>query len=98
MTPTLRLTRLGLAAQTVAGVETLLGIAIVLDVLTTDLVGYHSTQNVTVSRIPGTGNYSFCLVVIVIVIVIVFGFVFIFVFVFTNFPKLNSNFDLFSKF
>merc|ERR1712105_157550 len=63
VTPTLRLTRLGLAAQTVAGVETLLYIAIVLDVLTTDLVGYHSTQNVTVSRIPGTGNYSFCLMV-----------------------------------
>ena len=63
VTPTLRLTRLGLAAQTVAGVETLLGIAIVMNVLTTDLVGYHSTQNVTVSRIPGTGNYSFCLVV-----------------------------------
>ena len=40
VTPTLRLTMLGLAAQTRAGVETLLHIAIVLDVLTTDLVGY----------------------------------------------------------
>ena len=47
VTPTLGLTRLGLAAQTWAGVETLLHIAIVLDVLTTDLVGYHSTQSVT---------------------------------------------------
>ena len=47
VTPTLRLTGLGLAAQTLAGVETLLHIAIVLDVLTTDLVGYHSTQSVT---------------------------------------------------
>merc|ERR1719490_184433 len=37
VTPTLRLPRLGLAAQTWAGVETLLHIAIVLDVLTTDL-------------------------------------------------------------
>ena len=44
VTPTLRLTGLGLAAQTLAGVETLLHIAIVLDVLTTDLVGYHSTH------------------------------------------------------
>ena len=41
VTPTLGLTRLGLAAQTVAGVETVLHIAIVLDVLITDLVGYH---------------------------------------------------------
>ena len=47
VTPTLGLTRLGLAAQTEAGVETVLHIAIVLDVLTTDLVGYHSTQSVT---------------------------------------------------
>ena len=39
VTPTLRLTNLGLAAQTRAGVETLLYIAIVLDVVTTDLVG-----------------------------------------------------------
>ena len=38
---------LGLAAQTLAGVETVLHIAIVLDVLTTDMVGYHSTQTVT---------------------------------------------------
>jgi len=37
VTPTLRLNTLGLAAQTLAGVETLLHIAIVLDVLTTDL-------------------------------------------------------------
>ena len=47
VTPTLRLTRLGLAAQTKAGVETVLYIAIALDVLTTDMVGYHSTQSVT---------------------------------------------------
>ena len=46
VTPTLRLTRLGLAAQTLAGVETVLHIAIVMGVLTTDLVGYHSTQSV----------------------------------------------------
>ena len=45
VTPTLRLTGLGLAAQTKAGVETVLHIAIVLDVLTTDMVGYHSTQS-----------------------------------------------------
>ena len=46
VTPMLRLTRLGLAAQTLAGVETVLHIAIVMGVLTTDLVGYHSTQSV----------------------------------------------------
>ena len=34
-----------LAAQTLAGVETVLHIAIVMGVLTTDLVGYHSTQS-----------------------------------------------------
>jgi len=38
VTPTLGLTRLGLAAQTKAGVETVLHIAIVLDVLTTEMV------------------------------------------------------------
>ena len=47
VTPTLGLTRLGLAAQNSAGVETVLNIAIVMDVLTTDMVGYHSTQSVT---------------------------------------------------
>ena len=46
VTPTLGLTRLGLAAQNSAGVETVLNIAIVMDVLTTDMVGYHSTQSV----------------------------------------------------
>ena len=51
VTPTLRLTRLGLAAQTWAGVETVPHIAIVVDVFTirhqtSDLVGYHSTQSV----------------------------------------------------
>ena len=45
-----------LAAQPVDGVETLLHIAIVMNVLTTDLVGYYSTQSVTVPGIPGTGN------------------------------------------
>ena len=44
--PMLGLTRLGLAAQSKAGVETVLHIVIALDVLTTDLVGYHSTQSV----------------------------------------------------
>jgi len=38
VTPTLGQTRLGLAAQTKAGVETVLHIAIVLDVLTTEMV------------------------------------------------------------
>ena len=47
VTPMLGLTRLGLAAQTKAGVETVLHIAIVLDVLTTHMVGYHSIQSVT---------------------------------------------------
>ena len=46
VTPTLGLIGLGLAAQTLAGVETVLYIAIALDVLTTDMVGYHSTQSV----------------------------------------------------
>ena len=45
VTPMVRLSRLGLAAQTMAGVETVENIAIVMSVLTTDLVGYHSTQD-----------------------------------------------------
>ena len=69
VTPTLGLTRLGLAAQTLAGVDTVLHIANVMGVYTTDLVGlvgYHSTQSVTyryrkfsVPEIPGTGIYHF---------------------------------------
>ena len=54
VTPMLGLTRLGLAAQMLAGVETVLHIANVMGVNTTDLVGlvgYHSTQSVFCDKI-----------------------------------------------